>query len=292
VALPYTDGYNGFVWKLNRDGSFGAVWHAASQDDLSRDVVVDSQGNVFSTGGFYNTGLFDTGTQLERQQNSTTGHSLIVLKTTQELGGVFGQLFDDLNNNGSWEAGEPAHPGIEVYVDANNSGVWDAGELSAITGTNGEYLIRHLAPGAHIVRQVLQEGWTQTYPVAGAAQTAVVGAGQSDAGVNFGATFGATFTLPGDIDGDGQVQVADFVILANNFGQLVVPATNGDIDGDGRVQFADFVILANNFGKFTAAALVVPEAADRFFEQEDLGSGAASEDAFFDQLPSEFLLWL
>jgi hypothetical protein len=69
-----------------------------------------------------------------------------------------------------------------------------------------------------------------------------------------------TEPLPGDIDGDGQVQFSDFVILSNNFNQQVPPGTSGDLDGDGLVQFSDFVILSNNFGQ--TAEPIIPAAAD------------------------------
>ncbi len=82
-------------------------------------------------------------------------------------------------------------------------------------------------------------------------------------------------SLPGDIDGDGQVQFSDFVILAENFGTSVDPGTNGDIDGDGVVQFSDFVILSENFGRIAAA----PAMAD------SIGSDAA--DAAFAPAATE-----
>jgi hypothetical protein len=72
--------------------------------------------------------------------------------------------------------------------------------------------------------------------------------------------------LPGDIDSDGEVAFADFVILARHFGQSEVTRAEGDLNGDGAVTFADFVILANNFGR---------KASD--VDLADLSSGMASE---------------
>jgi hypothetical protein len=53
---------------------------------------------------------------------------------------------------------------------------------------------------------------------------------------------------PGDINGDGDTNAADFVILAGNFGSAVPANTGGDLNGDGLVNAADFVILAGDFG--------------------------------------------
>jgi len=59
-----------------------------------------------------------------------------------------------------------------------------------------------------------------------------------------------------DINGDGTVNFADFVILSNHFGTSTTSGIGvGDLNGDGSVTFADFVILSNNFGN--SASLVV-----------------------------------
>ena len=64
--------------------------------------------------------------------------------------------------------------------------------------------------------------------------------------------------IPGDIDGNGTVEFADFLTLSNTFGQTVEAGTGADLDGDGEIAFGDFLILSNNFGQ-TAAASAVPE---------------------------------
>ena len=72
--------------------------------------------------------------------------------------------------------------------------------------------------------------------------------------------------LPADIDMDGTVGFADFVVLSNNFGltadNIIEP--KADIDGDGQVGFADFVILSNSFGAVSNVAFV-PEPANLLF---------------------------
>jgi len=67
--------------------------------------------------------------------------------------------------------------------------------------------------------------------------------------------------LVGDIDGDGTVAFADFLILAHNFG-MPGNACQGDVSGDAKIDFDDFLLLADNFGKkLEAAATSVAEPA-------------------------------
>jgi hypothetical protein len=64
----------------------------------------------------------------------------------------------------------------------------------------------------------------------------------------------------GDLDADGRVLFADFLILSSNFGAAVDGYLDGDLDCDGSVTFADFVVLADNFGRSTLdSAASVPE---------------------------------
>jgi hypothetical protein len=59
-------------------------------------------------------------------------------------------------------------------------------------------------------------------------------------------------TIPGDVDGNFQVQLADLVILAKTYG--FKPGSpnwnpNADIDSNGAVGLTDLVILANHYGE-------------------------------------------
>ena len=56
--------------------------------------------------------------------------------------------------------------------------------------------------------------------------------------------------LPGDTDGDDDVDFADFAVLAQNFGKKADAVfAEGDFNGDGAIDLRDFVILQGNFGK-------------------------------------------
>jgi MYXO-CTERM domain-containing protein len=65
---------------------------------------------------------------------------------------------------------------------------------------------------------------------------------------------------PGDFDGDGDVDGADFVVWQTNF-----PTTSGatlamgDADGDGDVDGADFVVWQTNFPTPSGGSSPVPE---------------------------------
>ena len=66
--------------------------------------------------------------------------------------------------------------------------------------------------------------------------------------------------FPGDVDGDGSVAFADFLVLSANFGLAVDANTGGDFDGDGMVGFPDFLVLSSNFGQSAPmGAAAVPE---------------------------------
>lgn len=56
-------------------------------------------------------------------------------------------------------------------------------------------------------------------------------------------------SCPGDVNGDGATNLADFNILAVNFGTATCARrSTGDLNGDGAVNLADFNVLAVDFG--------------------------------------------
>ena len=74
------------------------------------------------------------------------------------------------------------------------------------------------------------------------------------------ADIAASRAIAGDLDGNGSVAFADFLVLSNFFGTDGVGYEGGDINCDGTVGFPDFLILSNNFGQSAGAeAHAVPE---------------------------------
>ena len=59
--------------------------------------------------------------------------------------------------------------------------------------------------------------------------------------------------VPGDVNGDGQVDINDLTIVLANFGQTTgMTWSTGDLNGDGRVDFNDLTILLTAYGQMAA----------------------------------------
>lgn len=121
---------------------------------------------------------------------------------------IKGYKFNDENGNGQWDDGEPALPRWEMYLDTNNDGAWQsATEPNVLTDPNGMYFFKNLdSPAAYTVREVMQEGWTQTLP--GAPNYKYVIATEPN-NVYEGYHFGNTNQPIGDIRLYGYVKTVD-----------------------------------------------------------------------------------
>ncbi|MFO0897237.1 MAG: dockerin type I domain-containing protein [Pirellulales bacterium] len=65
--------------------------------------------------------------------------------------------------------------------------------------------------------------------------------------------------LAGDANGDGQVDLGDFGILKDHFGNAG-GNSEGDSNGDGQIDLSDFGLLKRNFGKSVTVAVPEPPA--------------------------------
>lgn len=73
--------------------------------------------------------------------------------------------------------------------------------------------------------------------------------GQYEVTCGFWAGMPAGCSLAGDLDSDGNVNLADLTQLLSNFGMTGgAVASDGDSDGDGDVDLADLTALLSNFG--------------------------------------------
>jgi SdrD B-like domain/RTX calcium-binding nonapeptide repeat (4 copies)/Bacterial Ig-like domain len=88
--------------------------------------------------------------------------------TAPPIGGtVRGAKFHDFDRDGARDPGEPGLAGWQVFLDENGNGALDTGEPTATTDADGNYEFTGVVPGTHVVREVVQPGWSQTRPGAG-----------------------------------------------------------------------------------------------------------------------------
>ena len=60
--------------------------------------------------------------------------------------------------------------------------------------------------------------------------------------------------LASDVNQDGQVNVLDLILVAQNFGSDASANRQSDVNGDGTINVLDLIVVAQNFGESTAAA--------------------------------------
>ena len=72
---------------------------------------------------------------------------------------------------------------------------------------------------------------------------------------------GAGVTIPGDANGDGAVDAADYTLWADGFGTTGAGFADGDFNGDSTVDAADYTIWADHFGQ-TAPTVDIASLAD------------------------------
>ena len=104
-----------------------------------------------------------------------------------DFGGISGTKFNDLDADGAFDQGEPAVPGVFIYLDLDGDNRPDLGEPMAETDRNGNYSIQVANSGVYTVREAIMPGWEITFPRNTEHEhTLTVAAGASVPGINFG----------------------------------------------------------------------------------------------------------
>lgn len=96
---------------------------------------------------------------------------------------VSGTAYEDLDGDGERDPGEPGLAGRSVFVDRDGDRTRDPWEPVTVTGSNGNYVLRDLPPGAFDIAQVLPSGWVQT---TAPPRTVSLVSGMTVDGVDFG----------------------------------------------------------------------------------------------------------
>lgn len=95
---------------------------------------------------------------------AATGPSFGFKKVVADITGV---KFNDINGNGIQDAGETGIGGVYIYIDTDGDDSIDLFEPQTITASNGSYSLDFPGAGTYTVREVVQPGFRQTFPVSG-----------------------------------------------------------------------------------------------------------------------------
>jgi len=121
-------------------------------------------------------------------------------------GGIEGYKWHDLDGNGAWDPGEPGLVGWTIEVEGQ-------GKVTADTQDGGRYSFGNLKPGTYTVREIVPDGWKQSYPRNPDEHTVTIISGQivrGRSGLHESPNFGdfAAALKRGvkfeDLDGDGE----------------------------------------------------------------------------------------
>jgi len=232
--------------------------------------VTDAQG-AYSIGGLApgNYTVAEDGLQQPWVQTFPAGgaHQVTVV-AGQDTGGVnfgnwappasiSGVKFDDLDQDGHRDGGEPGLAGWTIFIDGNGNSLLDAGEQSTITGSDGSYTFSGLEPGTYTVAEEIKPHWSQTAPVGGT-HVVTVGWGDNAIDKDFGNVpdpAAITGTKYNDLDRDGVFDVgepglAGWTIFLDTNGNGVADAgeATATTDVNGNYSFAGL-----RFGTYTVA---------------------------------------
>ena len=103
---------------------------------------------------------------------------------------VNGEVYDDVNANGSPDSGEPGLAGWTVEL----LGASDNTVYSTTTNASGDYSFTGVTSGSYTVAEVLQSGYAQTAPASPGTYSVTVASGQTVNNQNFGNFATATFS--------------------------------------------------------------------------------------------------
>jgi hypothetical protein len=82
-------------------------------------------------------------------------------------GTITGHVYDDLNGDGRFDAGDTGLWGQTVYADLSNSGYYLPGDPTAVTSFDGSYTLTYLPPGSFKIREIIPNNMMLETPATG-----------------------------------------------------------------------------------------------------------------------------
>ncbi len=178
--------------------------------------------------------------------NSTSGYGLIQASNAVAgiVGNISGTIYQDNNDNGTLDAGEPGVAGVTVYVDAKNTGSYVSTDISTVTASDGTFTLQNVPTGSAVIRFVTPGGFIA---ITGGK---TVTAGTTVTGVNFGVfpdAFAGTagnynYTVQADARTNTLLDILVNNVLTYSVTRSLLPAltfTLGGINNSLTVNFAN-----------------------------------------------------
>ncbi len=156
-------------------------------------TISDPNGDL-TVGTTYQLALvLPPGVTLDASSSTKNPQSFVYTATRQSFDylldlttGASGTVFQDYNQNGQFDAGDPVAQGVLVFVDVNNNGTLDAGEPQTLSLADGSWHIYGLTPGSTVtIRSAPANPFYATSPTVQTVTLPTSPSGQST-GLDFG----------------------------------------------------------------------------------------------------------
>jgi autotransporter-associated beta strand protein len=150
----------GFSCALYVDGTLNNTWNCSALSAGGFTYVTDYSIGSLPVGTHTLQIVADVGDTIA--ESDYTDNSYTKTITISDFSEIRGAVWNDVNGNGIWDAGEVGLPNWKVYLDLNHNGQWDPGEPCTTTASDGSYAFTGLKAGNYVVAEVDQSGWTPT----------------------------------------------------------------------------------------------------------------------------------
>jgi len=119
------------------------------------------------------------------------GRSTRIAAVEPSGGQIQGCKYNDLNGNGTRNAGESGLAGWTMYIDTNDNAQYDLGEAYVTTDDEGAFVFTDLQASTYTIAEIPRVGWEQTAPSVGAGgvHTVELQPNQIVEGIDFGNHF-------------------------------------------------------------------------------------------------------